>query len=88
MGTSNDWLAILLRQGYAGQVRSSEPCFAKATQGMLRSSQGSERSMVGAAGLEPATSCTPSKRASQLRYAPNLQRILSEHSLEVNERMW
>ena len=48
-GTSDGWLAILLRQGFAGQVRSSEPCFAKATQGMLRSPplQGSERSMAG-----------------------------------------
>ena len=34
-------------------MRSSEPCFAKATQGMLRSSQGSERRLVGAVGFEP-----------------------------------
>ncbi len=40
--------------------------------------------MVGAAGLEPATSCTPSKRASQLRYAPNQDRILPEHLFSVN----
>ncbi len=26
--------------------------------------------MVGAEGFEPSTSCTPSKRATRLRYAP------------------
>ena len=29
------------------------------------------RGMVGLPGLEPGTSCTPSKRATRLRYSPN-----------------
>jgi hypothetical protein len=32
--------------------------------------------LVGAAGFEPTTSCTPCKRATKLRYAPTGQEIL------------
>ena len=30
------------------------------------------KSLVGAAGFEPATSCSQSKRATKLRYAPTI----------------
>ena len=32
--------------------------------------------LVGAAGFEPTTSCTPCKRATKLRYAPTGQKSL------------
>ena len=34
------------------------------------------KNMVGAAGFEPTTSCTPCKRATKLRYAPTGQKSL------------
>ena len=59
---SSAWLAM----------RSEAPCFAKAAQTMLHSSplQGAARSMVGAAGFEPATSSAQGWRATRLRYTP------------------
>ena len=37
--------------------------------------------MVGAAGIEPTTSCTPSKRAKPLRHAPIPKKLLAKGSL-------
>lgn len=37
--------------------------------------------MVGAAGFELATPCTPCKCATRLRYAPNEERIMQEEKI-------
>ncbi len=41
--------------------------------------------MVGAAGVEPATFCTPSKRATRLRYAP-LKKVITKCSRRLRRR--
>ena len=41
--------------------------------GLLR-----EKEVVGASGFEPETFCTPSKRATRLRYAPTGWRLLKK----------
>ena len=44
--------------------------------------------LVGAIGFEPTTSCSQSRRATKLRYAPSPQRIASRPSaVNLNERV-